>query len=222
MVDNTLPDFEKPPIVEVVSGIQFKSIKDLTGPNLSLLGEKFKTEYPAVKEVLPLAPVLESYDDASEREMASFDHMFGLTRYWFETTDSNGLIQVQKDRFLHNWRKEKDSDKYPHYNYVIGKFRSSLEVFEAFLDEKKIGKVQLTQLELTYVNHILKGEGWETFDDLGNISRTYYGVETKGDFYRIQRRSTGKQALECLDRRVDCTYRLGWVSEKPTKCQLFF
>jgi uncharacterized protein (TIGR04255 family) len=182
MTDKILPDFEKPPVAEVVSGIQFKSIKNLTGPNLNLLADKFRTEYPVVKEVLPLAPVLESFGDAPAREMASFDHIFGLTRYWFETTDGNGLIQVQKDRLLHNWRKEKDTDHYPHYDYVIGKFRSCLEVFEGFLDEKNLGKLELTQFELTYVNHIPSGEGWETFDDLGNVFRDFFRRGDKARF----------------------------------------
>jgi len=173
--EKVFPDYEKPPVVEVVSGIQFESIKDLTGPNLSLLGEKFRADYPSIKEVMPLAPALESFNEAAPtREMASFDHMFGLTRYWFERNDGNGLIQVQKDRFLHNWRKAKDSDKYPHYDHVIGNFRSCLKTFESFLDEKNLGKIQPTQFELTYVNHILKGEGWETFDDLGNIFQDFF------------------------------------------------
>src|SRR5690242_5857187 len=129
-----LPDYDRPPVVEVVSGIQFKPIKGLTGAYVGVLWEKFKTEYPRITEVAPLAPIIEAFDDeASIRQMAVFDDIFGLSRTWFETPDGNALIQVQRDRFLHNWKKAKDTDQYPHYAHVIGSFRKCLETFEAFL-----------------------------------------------------------------------------------------
>jgi hypothetical protein len=83
--DKIFPDYEKPPVAEVVSGIQFKPIKGLTGLYLGLLWEKFKPDYLLVKEVAPLAPAIESFDEAPAREMALFKDIFGLTRTWFET-----------------------------------------------------------------------------------------------------------------------------------------
>jgi uncharacterized protein (TIGR04255 family) len=164
-----LPDYEKPPVIEVVSGIQFKPVKGLTGPYLGTLWEKFKPDYPRVKEVAPLAPVIELFDDTPGREMVSFENLFGLTRTWFETNDGNGLIQVQRDRFLYNWKKEKDTDQYPHYDYVISNFRKCLESFEEFLQENKLDSIEPLQYELTYINHIPQGEGWSRFGDLGNV-----------------------------------------------------
>ncbi len=170
MVTERLPDYEKPPVAEVVTGIQFKPIKKLAGPYLGLLWEKFKADYPQIKEAPPLMPIIESFsDEAPVVDMTVLGDPFGLTRTWFETKDGNGLIQVQKDRFLHNWKKEKDSDKYPHYDYVISNFRSCLATFEKFLEEHDLGKVESTQFEMTYVNHIPKGAGWETLDDVGNV-----------------------------------------------------
>src|SRR5688572_13207030 len=124
-----LPKYEKPPVIEVVTGIQFKGIKGLSGAHLGLLWEKFKLEYPQVKEVEPLAPSVESFDETPVREMALFENMFGLTRTWFETANGNALIQVQRDRLLHNWKKSKNTDTYPHYDHVIGSFRACLEKF---------------------------------------------------------------------------------------------
>jgi uncharacterized protein (TIGR04255 family) len=171
MSKKPFPDYEKPPVVEVVSGIQFKPINKLAGPYLGMLWEKFKTNYPVIKEAAPLMPAIESFDVAPTSEMASFQDFFGLTRTWFETNDGNGLIQIQRDRFLHNWKKEKQSDTYPHYEYVIGKFRQSLEIFEKFLKEADMDTLEPTQFEITYINHIFKGEGWESLDDLGTVFR---------------------------------------------------
>ena len=182
MSKKPFPDYEKPPVVEVVSGIQFKPINKLAGPYLGMLWEKFKTSYPVIKEAAPLMPAIESFDDAPRREMASFPDLFGLTRTWFETNDGNGLIQIQRDRFLHNWKKEKESDKYPHYEHVIGKFRYSLEIFEKFLKEADMDTLEPTQFEITYINHIFKGEGWESLHDLGTVFRDFVRDKNQNRF----------------------------------------
>jgi uncharacterized protein (TIGR04255 family) len=166
---NALPNYENPPVTEVVCGILFQPLSMLTAPYLGTLWEKFKPTYPRCKEVAPLAPVIERFDEGPERSEVPFERLFSLSRTWFETTDGNGLIQVQRDRFLHNWKKERDNDRYPHYDYVIENFRNHLQQFEAFLDENKLGVVEPLQYELTYVNHILKGAGWITLDEVKRV-----------------------------------------------------
>ncbi len=168
-----LPDYEKPPVIEVIAGITFQPIKALTGPYLGVLWEKFKPDYSRIREAVPLLPNIEQFDEAPPQEAFPFGGMIGdvisASRTWFETTDGNGLIQVQRDRFLHNWKKEKDTDEYPHYDYVIGNFRRCLEKFEQFLQENNLGTIQPLQYELTYINHMPQGEGWTTFADIGNV-----------------------------------------------------
>lgn len=168
-ISRKLPEYDNPPVSEVVSGIQFKPIKGLTAAYVGLLWESFKPDYPQSKEVAPLMPAIESFDETPAREMASFENFFGLTRTWFETSDGNGLIQVQRDRLLHNWRKEKATDKYPHYDYVIDKFRAALAKFEEFLKRNNLDPVEPLQFELTYVNHIPQDEGWHDLNELGEV-----------------------------------------------------
>jgi uncharacterized protein (TIGR04255 family) len=170
--NKVLPDYEKPPVIEVVAGITFQPIKALTGPYLGVLWEKFKPDYKGIREVAPLLPVIERFDEGRPEETLPFGDGIGDiisgSRTWFETTDGNALIQVQRDRFLHNWKKEKDTDEYPHYDYVISNFRVCLEKFEQFLQEHNLGSIYPLQYELTYINHVPQGEGWKTFSDLGN------------------------------------------------------
>jgi len=64
------------------------------------------------------------------------------------------VIQVQPDRFLHNWRKSKDVTPYPRYPAIRAAFLSELAVFEQFVADEKLGTLQLNQCEITYVNHI--------------------------------------------------------------------
>jgi uncharacterized protein (TIGR04255 family) len=165
-----LPDYERPPVIEVVSGITFEPIKGLAAPYLGLLWQKFRSQYPRCREVAPLLPILEKFDESiSSVESPPFGGEFPGPRIWFETADGNGLIQVQRDRFLHNWKKERDEDQYPHYDYVIKNFRGSLATFEEFLNENELGAIQAIQYELTYINHILAGEGWTALSDLRKV-----------------------------------------------------
>jgi len=163
-----LPNFEKPPVTEVVCGIQFKALKSLLAPHLGLLWEKFKAEYPTCREVPPLAPAIEVIEE-TPRAQLEFTDRPPLPRIWFLHSEGNGVVQVQRDRFLHNWKKVRPVDEYPRYGTVIDQFRRHLSTFEAFIREAGLGSIEPLQYEMTYVNIIPQGEGWGSLDDLGTV-----------------------------------------------------
>src|ERR1041385_7253995 len=125
-----LPSFQRPPVNEVICGVTFKPIDSLLVPHLGLLWEKFRESYPECKEVDPLLPVIEVFDG---KEPQSSFAVPTLPRLWFISKDENGIIQIQRDRFLHNWRKVRPADEYPRYGVVIEKFRNHLVTFRSFL-----------------------------------------------------------------------------------------
>jgi uncharacterized protein (TIGR04255 family) len=163
-----LPEYDNPPVNEVVCGILFERIDKLLNPYLGILWEKFKTEYSECREVAPLIPVIENLDRPSQQRSQYVD-VPPLPRTWFVHSSGNGIIQVQRDRFLHNWRKIRSEDEYPRYHRVINMFRTHLSRFTEFLDENRLGVVTPLQYELTYINHIIQGEGWETITDVGTV-----------------------------------------------------
>jgi uncharacterized protein (TIGR04255 family) len=79
------------------------------------------------------------------------------------------LVQVQNDRFLHNWRKVEDTDTYPHFPEVQKRFWSAWERFLEFCRDEKIRPPQVNQLEVTYINHIVQGESWDGLGSTGRI-----------------------------------------------------
>ena len=167
-VSKALPDYESPPVLEVVCGVLFKPIDTMLAPHLGLLWEKYKPEYPFCREVPPLTPVIERFDEVPKIDLQLAD-VPPLPRTWFVHKDDNGIIQVQRDRFLHNWKKVRPEDEYPRYPTVIKLFKERLFQFESFLKENDLGEIELRQYEMTYINHIPQGDGWTNLSEIGKV-----------------------------------------------------
>lgn len=166
--DRDLPEYENPPVVEVVCGVLFKSLDSLLAPHLGVLWEKFKPDYPHCQEVPPLEPIIENFGDRPAPEFR-FSEIPPLPRIWFVHANDTGVIQVQRDRFLHNWRKRHHEAQYPRYHRVIELFRNRFSTFQAFVSEARLGTVEPLQYEITYINHIPQGEGWTNLTDIGSV-----------------------------------------------------
>ena len=171
MANNDLPEYKTPPVSEVVCGILFKNLEALRVPYFGLFWQQCRDEFPTCQEVAPLMPIIEQF--GTDRESAIQLNDLPLPRVWLINQADTAILQIQRDRFLHNWKKAKPTDKYVRYPTVIGMFRRHLEAFETFLSEYNLGKIEPLQYEITYVNHIPVGEGWSEVSDLGKIFRDH-------------------------------------------------
>ena len=180
-VSKGLPDYETPPVIEVVCGILFKSINTLLAPHLGLLWEKYKSDYPICREVPPLTPVIERFGEQPRIDLQLAD-VPPLPRTWFVHKKDNGIIQVQRDRFLHNWKKVRPEDEYPRYPQVIELFKDRLSQFESFLKENELGVIEPRQYEMTYINHIPQGNGWANLNEIGKVFPDFSIRATKDRF----------------------------------------
>jgi uncharacterized protein (TIGR04255 family) len=162
------PSFENPPVVEVVCGVQFQSLDKLLVGHIGRFWDKVREDYPVCHDHPPLAPAIEIFE---QPRMTGFEvsNVPPLPRTWFEHKEKTGIIQVQRDRLHHNWRKVGSEHEYPRYDKVIALFQQSLQAFERFLQENEIGEVKPTQYELTYVNHIPSGEAWSSLSAIGEL-----------------------------------------------------
>ena len=154
MGENNLPDYRKPPVIEVVSGIAFEKLDKFKGPHIGLFWQRLRDEFPYCEHAVPL-------DLTDFRELP-------LPRMWFLNKEKNGLIQLQNNRFVYNWRKIRDDENYPRYREVIRAFKQNLDIFRVFLNEEGFEPLKLTNCELSYINHIPKGTGWDSFSKIHN------------------------------------------------------
>lgn len=173
------PSFDNPPVIEVVCGIQFQLLEKFTSPHFGLLWERFNEDYPNFKDMPPLVPQVLSQGGNVTFHLTDKPP---LPRAWFIHKNESGIVQIQQDRFLHNWKKGGPQDKYPRYETVIALFKEHLGTFDSYVREKEIGAINPTQYEMTYVNHIPLGDGWTTLNDIGNIFEDFSWNATTKDF----------------------------------------
>jgi len=157
---NALPSYSKPPVNEVVCGMIFQIPENLRIPHIGLLWNKLRAEYPIIQHAVPIA--------SSKGELL-IDITTGLPiqRVWFISKTEDQLVQFQFDRFYFNWRRKQG--EYPRYPFVIQHFENVLKIAEDFFTEFELGKLIPVEYELSYINQILQGEGWNTACDFSKI-----------------------------------------------------
>lgn len=153
--------YENPPIDEIVCGIRFDSIKKLRFGHFGILWQKFVSDFPEIEDHNLISPV--------PREDLENPNKPPLPRVWFIHKNENELIQVQRNRFLHNWRKRRPNDEYPGYEKVVENFERYLSHFQAFLAEENLENLVAREYELTYIDLIPRGQGWESSGDLAKV-----------------------------------------------------
>lgn len=129
--------------------------------------------FPASDERPPLEPVIEQFPESPAARLGfKFQALetFPPPRIWFTNNQGNEMIQVQKDRFIKNWRKEGEAERYPRYDDTIRpNFDRDYRIFLDFLAKNHLGAPHINQCEVSYVNHLLAGQGWERYSDIESI-----------------------------------------------------
>lgn len=143
----TTISLKKPPLVELVLGVQLGANLITSDTVFSYYSQFLKDSYPTVTEK-PILPVtIERIDRPSQMKIASG----GNTRKVFVSKEDDTVIQLQGDRFLFNWRKGKGNKDYPHFDHVYSQFKQQLGYL--FNINAQLS-TSINQYEITYVDHI--------------------------------------------------------------------
>jgi uncharacterized protein (TIGR04255 family) len=153
-----LPDYQSPPLNEVVLGVQFEPPEGYQQIRVGEVWALYRDHYPIVQEQQALRPVFEAFGLPPGAQF-DFGIVAGAThdRFWFVSPKQDELIQFQNDRLLHNWRKVGETNEYPRYETIIKKFDwelRALERYMASLHPSPDPGLKINQSEITYINHI--------------------------------------------------------------------
>jgi uncharacterized protein (TIGR04255 family) len=160
----TLPSFTKPPVDEVVLGVQFESPPTYRAVDLARVWELYRSEFPIIQEVPRLEPQFEIFGgDPSVGLRINFGASPLRARSWFVSSDGNKLIQFQDDRFLLNWRKHPNGraagQEYPRFEPIFASFSDCLARLEALFAAEFGEKLKVNQAEVSYINLVVFSEG---------------------------------------------------------------
>jgi uncharacterized protein (TIGR04255 family) len=162
-----LPSFERPPVVEVVIGVQFHALSAFLAPHMGLFWETIRSRYPTCKESPTISAQLEDFTRAAgigAETSIEIMQTAPLPRVFFEEPSGEWLIQVQRDRFLHNWRLI-SQHAYPRYTAVKPAFVREWKNFCNFVQDSNLGEIHPIQYEITYLNQISTEDVGDVFPD---------------------------------------------------------
>jgi uncharacterized protein (TIGR04255 family) len=191
LVDNPLPEFDAPPVVETAMSLQFARLSGFTTAHAgwfwkshlkSAGGEWGKLlEQPRIPDQFeqpegePPPPALPSMKILTSGESQ---------RLQLVRSDDERMIQIQDSRIILNWRKQ--SEGYPSYRVLAPDFFKVTGDFERFVADAKLGAFEPNQWEVTYVNQIPRGEMWDTPSDWTKIVPGLYAPRAYGDKTRYE------------------------------------
>ncbi len=145
-------------------GFHFAQIAGWNPLHLGQLFSAFELEYPNGEM---LAPVVD-LSLASRGGALNFVEALTL-RAAFSDKAKSQLVQVQQSFFLRNWRKVHESQQYAHYSELKPRFLTDWQRFNNFLQGVGLAPPAVYRCEVIYVNHLVRGDIWNSYNDLAAL-----------------------------------------------------
>lgn len=160
-----LPEYQNPPLTEVVCGIQFQDLGFLSSVHFGEFWNRIKDEYPQTEDHAPLPDIFEiqQIPPPVPQMRPELSDMPPLRRVFFVTKKGDFLYQFQASRFLSNWRKMQSSDDYPRFSSAFLRFQKGWMELLEFIRSNEQNAPLANQYELTYINHIIEDSDAEAF-----------------------------------------------------------
>lgn len=171
--------FDNPPLDEVVCGVHFAGVK-WSVIHFGLFYDEVRGRYPHSQPRPPISLFESGGSEGLQIELMTEPQ---LPLLWYESSDSPFLLQVQKDAFFVNWRRQSGTYIYPHFHMREGgepgvwdRFVTEWEAFRTFCEKQRIGTPEVLACHLAYINHMVHGETWDVPADLARWFRLLTGV----------------------------------------------
>ncbi len=173
-----LPDFKDPPVVEVALSVQLEPLSKLSTQALAVYWREVLGGKYTWKEAPTIPPAFEWFGVRQQPSKIEFSvqqldaplpH-----RALFLSADETELVQLQRDRFVRNWRKA-NSQPYPRYEGIRASFGEQFESLRRFVTEQNVGVCVPNQCEVTYLNHIPWGRAGQPPEDLAAVLTEWSG-----------------------------------------------
>ncbi len=185
-MSESVPQFGNPPVVETVLGVQFDPLAGFSTAHAGSYWTTIRSEWPTIVEVAELPEAFERFGDERVwgREGIHVRPGTAPNRVQIINTAEDRMIQIQRSRFIYNWRKR--NGHYPSFAAILPEFREKLAAFTEFVRVVGLGDVQLNQWEVTYVNHLPRGALWDSPKDWRHIFPGFFAPADNVDGQRLE------------------------------------
>ena len=179
-MSRSLPEYERPPVVETMAGGQFDPIPKLPDPVLAVFADGVSGV--AGSGAAPTNPTEQSarrpvFEEFGARRWLWALGEFGArsgrrprSRYLARLPGSPFTVQVQNGLLLTNWLGH-GGGEYPRFSALRDLHRKVGEGFAEFVTGRGYDPPVPNQWELSYVNHLPRGSVWETPADWAGLFR---------------------------------------------------
>ena len=167
-------------MAEVVLAASFEPLSSIALHVGTLHREVFEPAgFGRVEEKLPYSPPIERFGERVKMPEFRFEMLGTATppRFWFLNEAGSELVQLQRDWVAHNWRRMPNDQAYPRYPNLRAPFERHLRSISDLVAAPGQGHIEITQCEVTYVNHINRSGVWTEPGDVDQVSRLWNRVE---------------------------------------------
>jgi uncharacterized protein (TIGR04255 family) len=183
------PTFAAPPVIEVVLGVQFTPLPNLSSGHLGWFWRTLGQEWDRARtlDVPPLPDQFETFErhySPVPLFQVKLDARAGPRRLQIFNAAGDRLIQLQPTQFVYNWLKKEAA--YPTFPRVYAEFTQHFSRFRAFVGETGLGEVVPNQWEVAYVDQIPRGELWETPADWHRVLPGLVGLQPQVNGLRLE------------------------------------
>ena len=149
-----LPDFERPPLEEVVIDLQFEQVPGYTIAHALDIRAMFRQGFPNIQTQPLLPPNFETFGGTRLQSGPSIQLAIASSdpRLWLVSADENHLLQLQNDRFIANWRKGANEAVYPRFESIIAAFEQNFVKLNDYFAAQLGGPLKVKQAEVAYHN----------------------------------------------------------------------
>lgn len=163
MTSTSLPSFHEPPVTETALSLQFAPIQGWTLGHFGMFWERVRATLPRIESHPPLSDEIEDPDSLKPASPHISLIRVPELRCWYMSGDQRQIVQLQRNRFVYNWRSMTTDDVYPRYDaFVRPTFLEYWQEFSSFSAAEGFPSLAVVQCEVTYVNTIPQGVGWTT------------------------------------------------------------
>jgi len=166
---NVAVDYERPPVVETILGVQFDPIQKFSNAHQGLFWNSLGPEWPDLADSVPLEPQFERFTEDLRWASPSIAFRLAQTvpsRLQIKNRKADRLIQLQNGRLHLNWLG-KEGASYPRFEQMLPEFLGIVERFFHFSTDFDLRTFRPNQWEITYINQIPRGTVWNSHDDWG-------------------------------------------------------